>query len=130
SDLLFFNEAVARTLATAKTPEELISDAMIEGIYNYTESKDNAEFRKALVASAYLYDLTKEEQYLDIASKLLNALPDIWNKFYQEWEDEQAPLISSGIIVRWNDIAHFTLGLGWRLMGTQRSPYQYAFDHN
>lgn len=128
--LLFFNEGTARYLAVAASPEQLIDHAMANGIYNYNERRDDASFRKALVASAYLYRLTGEQEYLDVAATLLGALPDIWQHHEQQYQNVRHPLVSSGIIVRWNEGWHFTLGLGWRLMGTQRAPYQYGMDPN
>jgi len=125
-----FDAAAARRLALAASPAQLIANAQANGIYNYEESRDDASFRKALVASAYLYRFTGEKPYLDIASALLEALPDLWNHYAQLYRKEPDPLVSSGIIVRHNEGSYFTLGLGWRLMGTQRSPYQYSYDPN
>lgn len=132
ADIVFFDAAMAKKLATALPPEQLIQLAMKDGIYNYSEkrAKPSAQFRKALISAAYLYDFTGERQYLDIARKLLECLPDVWAKFYAQWQAQPVRVIGSGIVARWNDGAHYTLGLGWRVAGTQRSPYQYSQDHN
>jgi hypothetical protein len=130
SNIVFFKEATARNLASRDSASALIKYALSNGIYNYREKQDNASFRKALIASAYLYNLTGEEQYFVIAKDLLGALPDIWKQQYADYQNVPNKLISSGIIVRMGTGWHYTLGLGWRLMGTQRSPYQYSFDAN
>ena len=125
-----FDSSLARRWATAAPPAELIAEAKDHGLSNSEASGDDFRYLKALVSSAYLYDFTGEASYLKTASTLLAALPKIWTTFYEKWARQDARLISSGIIVRRGERSHFTLRLGWRLMGTQRSPYQYSYDHN
>ncbi len=125
-----FDSSLARKWATIAPPAELIAQAKEHGISNSAASGDDRRYLKALIASAYLYDFTGEASYLKTASTLLGALPEIWATFYEKWARQDARLISSGIIVRRGEQSHFTLRLGWRLMGTQRSPYQYSYDHN
>jgi hypothetical protein len=129
-DLLFFDEEAARRMAERQSPEALIHQALENGIYNYSEGIDASAFRKALVSSAYLYDLTETKKYLRISETLLQALPRIWDEHYGEWTQQSVRQIASGIVVRWREDFHYTLGLGWRLAGTQRSPYQYSRDAN
>lgn len=130
NDILFFDEQAARRMAERQSPEALIQQALKNGIYNYSEDVDASAFRKALVSSAYLYDLHGTEKHLRIAETLLQALPQIWDKHYEEWTRQPVRQIASGIVVRWREDFHYTLGLGWRLAGTQRSPYQYSRDAN
>lgn len=133
AEVIAFDEPLARRLAEAHPPEPLIEMARSHGIYNYGDDfkdEQTSAFRQGLIAAAYLHDLTGEPKYLTIAEKLLAALPEIWSKHYEEWRREAVRPIGSGIIARWNEGFHYTLGLGWRLAGTQRSPYQYSYDHN
>lgn len=128
--VVHFDASLARRWATAAPPATLIAAAKQQGLSNSAAHAGDRRFLRALIASAYLYDYTSEPRYLDTAAALLGALPDIWNAFYEAWERQPARLISAGIIVRMDDRPHFTLRLGWRLMGTQRSPYQYSYDAN
>lgn len=133
AEVVCWDEATARRLAVARPPRDLIATAMEKGIYRYGQDGADegvAPFRRALIAAAYLYDFTGERKYLDIASTLLAALPDIWAKHYVRWQARPFREVGSGIITRWGDGHHYTLSLGWRLGGTQRSPYQYSYDHN
>ena len=118
-----FDSSLARTWATIAPPDTLIAAAKEHGLSNSVSSDDDQRFLKALIASAYLYDFTGKESYLNTASALLEALPEIWTIFHEKWAQQDARLISSGIVVRRGKQSHFTLRLGWRLMGTQRSPY-------
>jgi hypothetical protein len=113
-----FNEKLARELAEAQPTDKLIAALMEKKL-------DGApEFSQALVSAAFLYDYTGEGKYLDIARTLLGALPDAWKKHYAEWQQKPVRPISSGIITG------STLSLGWRLCGTQRSPYLYGSGGN
>ena len=125
-----FDSSLARTWVTIAPPDTLIAAAKEHGLSNSVSSDDDRRFLKVLIASAYLYDFTGKESYLNTASALLEALPEIWTIFHEKWAQQDARLISSGIVVRRGKQSHFTLRLGWRLMGTQRSPYQYSYDHN
>lgn len=127
--IIHFDRSLARRWEAIAPPAELIEEAKLHGISN-SEMSTGRRFLKALIAAAYLYDLTREQTYLETASTLLAALPAIWKKFYDEWIQAEVRLISSGIMVRMGSRSHFTLRLGWRLMGTQRSPYQYSYDAN
>ena len=131
ADVLQFDPALARSVATARPASELIEYARRHGIYNYREGADSGDFRRTLVSAAYLFRLTGEEQYLSIARALINALPGIWKEQARQYDREvEHPLISSGVIVRMGEGWHYTLGLGWRLTGTQRSPYYYGTSGN
>lgn len=127
--VLRFSESMAREEAS-RDADQVIANAKENGIYNYNESRDDATYRKTLIAASYLYDLTGEKKFLEKSRTLLRALPEIWEEFYAPYESKQKRLISSGIVARWNERAHFTLGLGWRLMGAQRPPYQYGTAGN
>lgn len=127
-----FDEEMAREHA-AKDPKSLIDNAMRHGLYQYGYSKDPhnvTQYRQTLISAAYLYDMTGEEQYLRTAKQLLEALPTIWNKWYAEYQKEPIRIVSSGIVARWKDRSHYTLGLGWLVMGTQRSPYHFGASGN
>lgn len=129
--LLQFDEGAAHAHATTYAADELIAHAAEHGIYNYHSRSDDERFRRALVSAAYLYRLTNEDSYLTIARALLNALPEIWAAQLERYEREvRHPLVSSGVIVRMRSGWHYTLGLGWRLSGTQRSPYFYGRSGN
>lgn len=129
-EVVHFDEAAARTVVARRAPADLIAEATEHGIYNYDERTNRRAFLQTTVAAAYLYRLTGERPYLDTAAELLAALPGIWAHHERLYEQQAMPLISQGVIVRHGDGFHYTLGLGWRLMGTQRSPYQYSYDHN
>jgi hypothetical protein len=106
---------------------------MRHGLYQYGYAKDVhnvGQYRQTLISAACLYDLTGQQQYLQTAKQLLLALPEIWTKWYREYEQQPVRIISSGIVARWNDRSHYTLGLGWLVMGTQRSPYYYGVSGN
>lgn len=128
--VVHFDASEARSLATAESPPTLVDRAKNKGIYNYESSRDPSGYRKALVAAAYLYDRNGTEKYLTIAKKLLAGLPEIWKRQKSQYDEYPYPVVSSGIVTRWKDRWHYTLSLGWRLMGTQRSPYQYSYDAN
>ncbi len=129
-DILYFDAATARRQVARHAPDRLIKRALDEGIYNYSEQQDPTAFRKTLISAAYLHALSGETTYLDIAETLLGALPRIWDAHYEAWRQQPVRQIAAGIVVRWSDDFHYTLGLGWRLAGTQRSPYQYSRDAN
>ncbi len=129
--VLQYDQEMAKRNAKAKTPKQLIDNAMAHGLYQYGKSKHGVgQFRKTLIASAYLYDFTGKKEYLETATTLLKALPDIWEKFFAEYEKRSIREISSGIVCRWNDKNHYVLSLGWLVMGTQRSPYYYGTGGN
>jgi len=130
SSILHFDESEARSNATRSTPAKLVSTAASEGISNYSSSRHVAQFRKALVSAAYLYRKTGEKKFRSIGTELLSGLPRIWKEQAAAYEEYPYPVVSSGIVTRWNDRWHYTLSLGWRLMGTQRAPYQYSRDPN
>lgn len=123
-----FERALAEKWARIAPASELIAEATARGLSN--SEGGSRRFLRALIASAYLYDRTGEPDHLEKAARLLEALPGMWNAFYDQWAEREPRLISAGIIARMGDRPHFTLRLGWRLMGTQRSPYQYNYDHN
>ncbi len=132
-EIVCWDEATARRLAEARPPRDLMAKAMEKGIYQYKEgeaSREVARFQQTLISAAYLFDFTGERKYLDVASQLLAALPDIWARHYAAWQARPFREVGSGIITKWGDGHHYTLSLGWRLGGTQRSPYQYSYDHN
>lgn len=128
--ILHFDEQTARNIATSGSPETLIETAKQKGIYNYDESIHVAGYRKTLVAAAYMYDRTGQEKFLRIAETLIDGAAEIWSAQYRKYQNQTHRVVSDGIIVEWKDQWHYTLGLGWRLMGTQRSPYQYSRDAN
>ena len=131
--IVAFDEAMARRLAEARPADALIRTAMARGIYTYGpdgSDRPTAPFRQALIAAAYLHDLTGEAKYLTLATKLLAALPSIWEQHYAEWSARPYRVIGSGIVTKWGSGSHYTLSLGWRVGGTQRAPYQYGHDHN
>lgn len=130
SEVLHFDATLAAIHAGVANVDALIDDAKANGIYNYRDRRDNPQFRQTLVSSAYLFRLTGESAYLETARALLNALPDIWANQERQYREVPHPLISSGIIVRMDEGWHYTLGLGWRLVGTQRSPYYYGTRGN
>ncbi|MBR9703881.1 hypothetical protein GOV12_00580 [Candidatus Pacearchaeota archaeon] len=119
SNVIFWDETLARGYAEADTTANLISGAISTGL-----GDGGAPYNRALIASAYLYNLTGEQKFLNIASELMNALPDIWDTQYDLWENDPNHLVSHGIV------AINTLRQGWRIAGTQRSPYQYDYDAN
>lgn len=124
--VLQFGKEVARQNAGARSPEALIEGALQYGLYRYAQDGHQAgQFRKTLTAAAYLYDFTGEEKYKQIATTLLEALPRIWQKWYEEYEKDTVREISAGIVSRWGERNHYVLGLGWLVMGTMRSPYLY-----
>lgn len=130
--VLRFDEQQAREHA-ARDPQVLIQNALKHGLYQYQSDRDEhhtERYRQTLLAAAYLYDLQGDEKCLATAKELLKALPQIWQKWYAEYEQEPVRIISSGVVARWNDKSHFTLGLGWLVMGTQRSPYYYGISGN
>lgn len=130
--VIHFDQELARTHASKDT-KTLIENALQHGLYQYGYAKDThnvGQYRQTLVSAAYLYDITGEEKYLRTAKQLLMALPDIWSKWYADYQKQPARLISSGIVARWNEQSHYTLGLGWLVMGTQRSPYYYGTSGN
>ncbi|HEX7069158.1 MAG TPA: hypothetical protein VF190_00055, partial [Rhodothermales bacterium] len=129
-EVLSFDPSLARRHATAHPTADLIAAAKRNGIYNYDDSQDDPRFRQALISAAYLYRLTGEDRFLETARTLLAALPEIWAEQERQYRAVEHRLISSGIIVRWGAGWHFTLGLGWRLVGTQRAPYYYGVSGN
>ena len=129
--VLRFDEKSARELA-ANDPAALIANALAHGLYRYGENDPHkaALYRQTLTSAAYLYDLTGEEQHLRTARRLLQSLPETWRKWAEAERQQPVQLVSSGIVARWGDYSHFTLGLGWLVMGTQRSPYLYSDGGN
>jgi len=121
-----FDSSLARTWATIAPPSKLTAQARARGISNSAASGNDQRFLKALVSSAYLYDLTGKKSYFDTASTLLGALPGIWATFYKKWARRDTRLISAGIIVRRGARSHFTLRVGWRLMGPSAPPTSTA----
>ncbi len=129
--LLKFDMAKAKSLATAKSPKAMIKIAMAHGLYEYGKDRHGVSlYRKALTASAWLYDFTGDDKYKKIAVPLLQALPRIWTRWYGEHQQKPVREISSGIVARWGDRNHYVLGLGWLVMGTQRAPYYYGIKGN
>ena len=128
--ILYFDATAARSVVARHAPQRLIEHALEAGLYNYSEGQDPAAFRKTLISAAYLYVLTDAPEHLHVAETLLAALPRIWDAHYAEWQRRPVRQIAAGIVARWDDGFHYTLGLGWRVAGTQRSPYQYSRDHN
>lgn len=129
--VLHFDLNLAQSRAMAQPTAALIAYARENGIYNYRDPKDDAGFRSALISAAYLYKLTGQSQFLTVARELIRALPGIWAEQSRQYEERvRHQLISSGIIVRMGEGWHYTLGLGWRLAGTQRSPYYYGTSGN
>lgn len=128
-----FDEKLAREHA-ARDPEMLITNALGHGLYQYDEqsARDHHvnHYRQALVAATFLYDATGEEQYLRTARRLLEALPAIWSKWEAEERRQPIQLVSNGIVARWGERSHGTLGLGWLVMGTTRGPYYYGTSGN
>jgi hypothetical protein len=114
-----FDEAAARRLAEAAPVDRLVAGAMRDGV-----GDGGKPFDRALISAAYLYNFTGDEKYLNIAERLLAALPKIWAKHYAEYERDPVRLISRGVV------CSNTLRLGWRVGGTQRSPYQYGTGGN
>ena len=137
ANLVAFDPRRARQIVATYDVDTLIEMALQNGIYIYEwndaglDEKVSA-FRKTLVAAAYLYDVTEEPSYLATASQMLDALPRIWAAHYQRWTQLPVREISNGIICYMNGTQrwHYTLGLGWRLAGTQRSPYQFSRGAN
>lgn len=130
--VLRFDAEIARQHA-AQDPQSLIDNAMRYGLYQYGYEKDEhhlGQYRQTLLSAACLYDMTGEEKYLRTAKRLLQALPAIWDKWYAEEQARPVRIVSSGVVARWNDRSHYTLGLGWLVMGTQRSPYYYGVSGN
>lgn len=123
-----------RKLAEAnasRDPQPLIQTALRHGLFEYgRDTKGVAQFRKTLVAAAYLHDMTGKHQYLRTATTLVEALPRIWAKWYAAYRHRPVRVISNGIVARWGEKHHYTLGLGWLVMGTQRGPYYYGRSGN
>ncbi|MFP4027305.1 MAG: hypothetical protein ACLFWL_05895 [Candidatus Brocadiia bacterium] len=125
-----FSKSMAEKNA-ARDPKELIRNALQHGLYQYGKDRHNVtQFRKTFIASAWLYDLTGDQKYLSTATSLAKALPDIWEKWYEQYQSKSVRVISNGVVTRWNDGNHYTLSLGWLVMGTQRSPYYYGTSGN
>jgi hypothetical protein len=129
-EVLFFDEGLARDIATGVSPQSLIDSAKKEGIYDYSSSGSASSWNDVLVAAAYMYKMTGEQKFLNTASQLIDGAPEIWDANYEEYLNQQHRVVADGIIAERGDSWHYTLGLGWRLMGTQRSPYQYSEGHN
>jgi len=110
-----FDEECARRVVEANPPEKLTRELADKG-----RLRDVPNYMATLVSAAYLYDHTGEEKYLAVARELLGALPDVWQAEQAKWRKQPVRAISSGII------CHATLSLGWRIGGTQRSPYNYG----
>lgn len=108
-----FDAQCARKTIEGHPTEKLLSAVREKG-WQVTQ------YRQVLNSAAFLYDHTGEEKYLDIAKDLLRILPDIWERRYAQWERKPVRAISDGIL------SHATLSMGWHLMGTQRSPYNYG----
>jgi len=106
----------------ADDPGKIIAAAMAGGI-NVQEGTPNS-FTPAIVSAAYLYHFTGDKQVLAVAARYFAALPEIWKKHADAWQAQPVRIISSGIVVG------NTLNLGWRVGGTQRSPYQYGTGGN
>ena len=130
ASLTRFDEEAARRHAD-RAPEELIEVAMQHGLYQYGKDTHGVgQFRKTFIAAAWLYDVTGEQEYLRTATRLAEALPGIWEKFERAYRAEPVRVISNGVVARWNAGNHYTLGLGWLVLGTQRSPYYYGRSGN
>jgi hypothetical protein len=111
----------------ARDPDELIEIAMKHGLREYGRDRQGEHhYLQTFLAAAWLYDLTGEEKHLAKAAKLAEALPEIWQKWYRDYESKPVRVISNGIVSRWNEGHHYTLSLGWLVMGAQRSPYLYT----
>ena len=119
ADIVRFDPAVAKKQTEAGAPAALIADAKARAL-----GGGAAPFNTALIAAAYLYDYTGQPQYLQLAERLIAGLPDIWAHHYAQWRGRPIRLISHGVV------AGNTLRLGWRVGGTQRSPYQWSRDAN
>lgn len=132
NSVLKFDAEIARRHAS-EDPKSLVDNAMRHGLYQYGYAKDThniGQYRQTLISAAYLYDVTGEEKHLRKAKQLLEALPAIWDKWSAVEQAQPVRIISSGVVARWNDRSHYTLGLGWLVMGTQRSPYYYGTSGN
>jgi hypothetical protein len=111
----------------ARDPDELIKIAMQHGLREYGKDRqDEIHYLQTFLAAAWLYDLTGDKKHLSKAAQLAEALPDIWEKWYSDYQSRPIRVISNGIVARWNEGHHYTLSLGWLVMGAQRSPYLYT----
>ena len=84
----------------------------------------NTGYMELLASAGYLYNMTGEKQYFEIARKLLAALPEIWRHREAEFLKREAQPIAYCIV------SPSALDLGWRIGGTQRPPYFYGLGGN
>ncbi|GMV81256.1 MAG: hypothetical protein AMXMBFR7_24400 [Planctomycetota bacterium] len=74
-------------------------------------------WESGLTACAWLYEATGEKQYLEKGTAMLLRAADLAPKLIAEWRAQPIRRISQGIFTA------NTLGMGFRIAGTQRPPY-------
>ena len=116
-----FDEKLAKG-QLANDVDKIIQSGMTVGLQ--TPEGGGSPFASAIVSAAYLYQFTGDKKYLDVAAKLFGALPEIWKTHLAVYESMPVRMIGSGIV------SPNTLSLGWRVGGTQRSPYFYNDNGN
>ncbi len=88
------------------------------GLYAWGDNEPGQRYIGGLTAAAFLYDFTREAQYLDKGIALLRAAADHFPRMKDKWEREEVTTISHGLF------AVNTLRLGWST-GGMRPPYLY-----